>query len=307
VLEGHPFTVIGIAPPGFFGETLRSDPPDLWIPLQQEPLIDGNTALLHQSISAWLRVIGRLRPGASIAGMAPRLTGVLRQWLQNEAGYPPNWMPEIIRLLPQQTINVVPAGAGVADMKENYGRSLQILLSVCGLVLLIACANVANLLLARGVSRRGQTAVRLAVGATPAQIVGQALTESVLLAIAGGIVGLIVAIRPPPLLLALAFHSAHFLPISIVPSPIVLGFAFVLALITGIVFGAAPAWLATRTDPAEALRGTGRGTQDRSTFARKALLVVQATLSVVLVAGATMLARSLNKLEHQNFGYQVQG
>jgi len=145
VLEGHPFTVIGIAPPGFFGETLRSDPPDLWIPLQQEPLIDGETALLHQSMSAWLRVIGRLRPGASIAGMAPRLTGVLRQWMQNEAGYPPNWLPEIIRVLPQQTINVIPAGAGVADMKEAYERSLQILLAVCGLVLLIACANVADL------------------------------------------------------------------------------------------------------------------------------------------------------------------
>jgi predicted permease len=109
------------------------------------------------------------------------------------------------------------------------------------------------------------------------------------------------------LLLALAFRSSHFLPISTMPSPIILVFAFGLALVTGVIFGAAPAWLATRTDPAEALRGSGRGTLDRSSFARKALLVVQATLSVVLVAGATMLARSLNKLEHQDFGYQVQG
>jgi predicted permease len=306
IAEGHPLTVIGVAPPGFFGETLESDPPDIWVPLQQEPMMNAEGSLLRQPVSAWLRMIGRLRPGASTDGMSPRLTGVLRQWLQTDSGYPSNWMPDVIRLLPKQVLNVVPAGAGVAVMKEEYGRSLQILLSVCGLVLLIACSNVANLLLARGVARRGQTAVRLAVGATPRQIVMQALTESVLLAVGGGIVGLLVAMAAARLLLALAFHSSHFLPISVRPSFVVLAFAFALALVTGIIFGAAPAWLATRTDPAEALRGAGRGTQDRSSFARKALLVVQATLSVVLVAGATMLARSLNKLEHQDFGYQVQ-
>ncbi len=307
IVEGRPFTVIGVTPPGFFGETLRSDPPDIWVPLQQEPMIDGDGELLHQSVSAWLRVIGRLRPGASIAGMSPRLTGVLRQWLQNDSGYPANWMPEVVRVLPKQVVNVVPAGAGVAEMKEEYGRSLQILLAVCGMVLLIACANVANLLLARGVARRGQTAVRLALGATRKQIIAQALSESVLLAIGGGIAGLVVAIGAARLLLALAFHSAHFLPISTMPSLLVLAFAFVLSLVTGVIFGAAPAWLATRTDPAEALHGSGRSTGDRSSFARKALLVMQATLAVVLVAGATMLARSLNKLEHQDFGYQIQG
>jgi predicted permease len=304
-VQGHPFTVIGIAPPGFFGETLGSDPPDIWIPLQQEAVLDGNTALLHQTFSAWLRAIGRLRPGATTAGIAPRLTGVLRQWMQYDSGYPANWMSDIVHLLPKQVIHIVPAGAGVAVMKERYGRSLQILLAVCGIVLLIACANVANLLLARAVSRRSQTAVRLAVGATPREIIVQALTESILLAIAGGIAGLVVAVAAARLLLALAFHSAHFLPISTAPSFVVLAFAFVLALITGIIFGAAPAWFATRTDPADALRGTGRGNTDRSSFARKALLVVQATLSVVLVAGATMLGRSLNKLEHQDFGFQV--
>jgi predicted permease len=307
VVEGHPFTVIGVAPPGFFGETLQSDPPDIWVPLQQEPMISAEGSLLRQPISAWLRMVGRLRPGASTDGMAARLTGVLRQWMQNDSGYPANWMPDVVRLLPKQVIDVVPAGAGVAVMKEQYGRSLQILLAVCGLVLLIACANVANLLLARAVTRRGQTAVRLALGATRRQIIGQALTESVLLAIGGGIAGLLVAMGAAKLLLALAFHNAHFLPISTRPSVMVLAFAFVLALVTGIIFGAAPAWFATRTDPAEALRGTGRGSSDRSTFARKALLVVQATLSVVLVAGATMLGRSLNKLENQDFGYQVKG
>ena len=307
VVEGHPFTVIGVAPPGFFGETLRSDPPDIWIPVQQEPLIDGEGELLHQSVPAWLRAMGRLRPGASINGMSPRLTGVLRQWMQHDSGYPAIWMQDVIRTLPRQVINVVPAGAGVAVMKEEYGRSLQILLSVCGLVLLIASANVANLLLARAVTRRGLTALRLALGATPRQIIAQALTESVLLAMGGGIVGLLVAVAGARLLLTLAFHSAHFLPISPMPSFGVLAFSFGLALVTGVIFGAVPAWFATRTDPAEALHGSGRGTSDRSSLTRQGLLIVQATLSVVLVAGATMLARSLNKLEHQDFGYQVQG
>jgi predicted permease len=307
VLEGHPFTVIGVAPPGFFGETLRGDPPDLWIPLQQEPLIAGEAALLHQTVPAWLRVIGRLRPGASIDGSSARLTGVLRQWIRFDSGYPSNWMPDVIRMLPKQVINVVPAGAGVGEMKEEYGRSLQILLAVCGLVLLIACANVANLMLARAAARRTQTAVRLAVGASRRQIVMQALVESVLLSVAGGVAGLLVAVAAAQLLLALAFRSSHFLPISTWPSPIVLTFAFGLALVTGVIFGAAPAWFATRTDPVTALRGSTRSTTDHASFARRALLVVQATLSVVLVAGAAMLARSLNNLEQQDFGYQVHG
>jgi predicted permease len=307
VVDGHPFAVAGVAPPGFFGETLRGNPPDMWIPIQLEPLIDGGAALLHQRIPAWLRVIGRLRPGASTEGLSARLTTMLRQWMRSDAGYPANWMPDVIRGLPKQVIEVVPAGAGVGEMKEEYGRSLQILLIVCGLVLLIACANVANLLLARAVARRAQTAVRLALGATRRQIIGQALIESVLLAVAGGIAGLFVAMGAARLLLALAFQGVQFLPIDTGPSPLVLAFAFGLALVTGIVFGAAPAWLATRTDPVEALRGAGRSTSDGSSFARKALLVVQAMVSVVLVAGATMLARSLDKLEHQDFGYAVDG
>jgi predicted permease len=307
VVEGHPFTVIGVGPAGFFGETLESDPPDVWVPLQQEPLINADGSLLRQPISAWLRVIGRLKPGATTEGMSARLTGVLRQWMQYDSQYPANWMEDVIKNLPKQVLNVVPAGAGVAVMKEEFGRSLQILLTVCALVLLIACSNVANLLLARGVARRGQTAVRMAVGATAGEIIGQALVESVVLAIGGGIVGLAVAVGAEQLLLRLAFHNAKYLPISVVPSWTVLGFAFALALLTGVIFGAVPAWLATRTDPADALHGSGRGTSDRSSFARKALLVVQATVSVVLVAGATMLGRSLNKLEHQDFGYQVPG
>jgi predicted permease len=305
IIEGQPFTISGIAPPGFYGETLRSDPPDIWVPLEQEPLISGPGSLLHQSISAWLRVIGRLRPGATVAGMSPRLTTVLRQWLLNESGYPPDWMPDLARMIPKQNIRVVPAGAGVAEMKEDYSRSLQILLTVCGLVLLIACANIANLLLARGMARRSQTAVRVAVGASRAHLIRQSLIESVLLAVAGGIAGLLVADGAGRLILSLAFHSAHFLPISTAPSLPVLAFAFLLSLVTGLVFGVAPAWFATRTDPVEALRGAGRSTREKSSLTRRLLLVTQAALSIVLVAGAAMLTRSLNNLERQDFGIQT--
>jgi predicted permease len=308
VVEGQSFTVAGVTPPGFFGETLKADPPDLWVPVQMEPLITGaETSLLRQPISAWLRVIGRLRPGASIEGLDARLSGLLRQWMQHEAGYPAAWMPSIERRLAEQTISVVPAGAGVGVMKEQYGRSLRILLVVCALVLLIACANVANLLLARAAARRGQTAVRLAMGASRRQIVTEALVESVLLAIAGAIAGLVVAVGAARLLLSLAFAGATMLPIDTTPSPLVLAFASALALVTGLLFGAAPAWFATRTDPVDALRGSGRTAGDRASFARTALLVAQAALSVVLVAGATMLGRSLGNLQNQDFGFAREG
>jgi predicted permease len=308
MIEGHAFTVAGIAPPGFFGETLRADPPDLWLPLQQEPLITGaDTSLLRQQASAWLRVIGRLRADTTIDGMEPRLTVLLHQWMRSDAGYPTNWLPEIERRMSEQVITVVPAGAGVGLMKEQYGRSLRILLVVCAMVLLIACANVANLLLARAVARRGQMAVRLALGASRTQIVVEALVESVLLAIGGAVVGLVVAIGAARLLLSLAFVGTTTLPIDVTPSPLVLAFAVGLALMTGVLFGAVPAWFATRTDPIEALRGTGRSIGDGASFTRTTLLVVQAALSVVLVAGSTMLGRSLGNLEGQDFGFESSG
>ena len=242
-------------------------------------------------MSAWLRAIGRIRPGASTEGISARLTGLLRHWMEHEAGYPQIWMSEVRRVLPQQRIEIVPAGNGVEEMRENYGRSLQILMAVCGLVLLIACANVANLLLARGMARRTQTSIRLAIGASRARLISQSLVESVVLAIAGGGAGLFVAWAAEKMLVRLAFQNAGYLPFSTAPSLPVLAFAFGLSLLTGIVFGSAPAWLAMRRDPAEALRGANRSTRDHSALPQKTLLVLQATLSVVLVAGAMLLSR----------------
>ena len=307
IIHSQPFTIIGVAPPGFFGDTLRSDPPDFWLPLQQEPLINGHDSLLRQSVSAWLRAIGRLKPGASIEGMSARLTTVLRQWLEHDSSYPADWVSEIRRLLPKQHIDVIPAGNGVEEMRQDYGRSLQILLAVCGLVLLIACANVANLLIARSMARRTQTSIRLAMGASQSRLISQSLVESILLAVAGGAAGLFVAYAAEKMIVALAFPNASYLPFSTTPSIPVLAFAFGLSLLTGIIFGAAPAWLATRRDPVEALRGANRSTRDHSSVPRKVLLVLQAALSVVLVAGAAMLTRSLGNLERQDFGFRTDG
>ncbi len=304
IINNHPVTIIGITPPGFFGETLRADPPDLWLPLNLEPTLNGSNSLLHH-FQAWLRVIGRLRPAASVASTAPRMTALLRHWLIYESGMPADWMAGIQADLPKQVIRVVPAGIGVAAMKEDYASSLHILLAVCSLVLLIACANIANLLLARGASRRTVTSIRLALGASRKRLIRQALTESLLLSVFGGAASLAVAFLGVKLVLAFAFRHADSVPISAAPSLPVLVFAFALALVTGAIFGTAPAWLATHAEPVEALRGASRSTRDHASWPQKTLVVLQAALSVVLLTGAGLLTRSLANLQNQDFGYRL--
>jgi len=311
IVQGHPFTVVGVTPPEFFGETVRAYRPDMWIPLQQEPVIAGGGSLLYQSSPSWLVVIGRLRRDASIAGTDLRLTDILRSWIRFESEYPADSMPEILRDLPRQTIQVVPAGAGIGlgglSLKEQYGPSLGILFAISALVLVVACANGANLLMARSLTLRTQTALRIAIGATRRQIIAEALTESVIIAIAGGIAGLAMAAGIARLMVMLAFEGSQFLPVNVSTSVSVLAFTFSMSLVTGIVFGSAPAWFAARTDPNDALRGSGHGVLHRSLRARTALLIVQATLSVVIVSGATMLAQSLTNLETQDLGYKAEG
>src|SRR6267154_5079949 len=306
ILDGHPFTIVGITPPGFYGETLRSDPPQLWIPLQQEPQFTGVNSPLKQT-NSWLRVIGRLRPGASTDGLAARFSGLLRQWLVTDfvGDAFKEYLPQIKAMAPKQNIKVIPAGAGVGEMKEGYKDSLRILLIVCCLVLLIACANIANLLMARGTARRAQTSVRLALGASRKRLIRQSLTESIVLSVLGGAAGVAIAYLGVKLIVNLAFHTAHFVPIDATPSLPILAFAFGLSLATGALFGTAPAWLTSHGDPAEALRGANRSTRDRSSLPQKTLVVVQATLSIVLLAGAGLLIRSLQKMEHQDFGFET--
>ena len=305
VIGGHPFSVIGITPPGFFGDTLRAEPSELWLPMQQEPLVNPTDPALNSPGNAWVRVIGRLRPGADIMGISPRLTGILRQWLINDSGYPNEWMPEIKRTLSNQEINLIPATGGVTEMKHEYQRSLQILLAVCGLVLLIACVNIANLLLARELTRRRQMALRIAVGASRRRIVRQSLIESTLLALLGSAVGLFVADGVARLIVTLTFPSSEFLSSQPTLSAPILLFSLAMVGITSILFGAVPAWLASNTDPAETLRGMGRSTSDKASAPRQSFLVLQATFSVLLVAGTGLLTRSLKNLEHQNFGFET--
>jgi predicted permease len=179
---------------------------------------------------------------------------------------------------------------------------IKMLMILSSVVLLIACANIANLTLARTTGRRGEIAVRMALGAARQRVMRQVLTESVLLSVLGGIAGLGVAYVSSRFMLALAFPNARNMPISARPSLQILGFAFLISLITGVLFGAAPAWLSSHTQPAEALRGAGRGTRDRSSIPQRALVILQVALSLVLLAGSVLMTKSLINLQNQNLG-----
>jgi predicted permease len=305
IVDGHAFTVVGVTPAGFYGDTLRSDPPEMFLPLQQEPLLSGTNTLLKQP-NSWLRMIGRLRSGAKPDALGARFTTITRQWLVDDLGAQfPQFLGQIKSVLPKQNVKVIPGGAGVAEMKAGYKDSLRILMAVCCLVLLIACANIANLLLARGSARRMQTTVRLALGASKTRLIRQSLTESVVLGVLGGAAGVVVACLGVKVIVALAFRSAHYVPIDATPSLPILGFALGMSLLTGLLFGTAPAWMTSHVQPAEALRGANRATRDSSSFSQKTLVVVQATLSVVLLTGAGLLTRSMQKMERQDFGFQT--
>ena len=305
MLNGNPFTIVGITPPGFFGETLRSDPPEVYVPLQQEPLLLGKSSILRQS-NSWLRIIGRIRPGAKVEGLGARFTTITCDWLLTDLGAEfPQFLSQIKMMVPKQHVTMIPGGMGVASMKADYKDSLRILFAVCCLVLLIACANIANLLLARGSARRANTSVRLALGASRRRLIRQSLTESVVLSVLGGAAGVAVAILGVKMILALAFHSARYVPIDASPSLPVLGFAFSASLLTGLLFGTAPAWFTSKAQPADALRGANRSTRDGASLSQKSLVVVQATMAVVLLTGAGLLTRSMQKMEHQDFGFET--
>ena len=299
-IQAHPFTVIGIGPPGYFGDRVTDTPPDFWLPLSTNPLIDGGEqANLHHPDSHWLYPIGRVKPGTNVAALQAKLSTLLRQWLSSRSTYTENGGAAII---PKQHVRVVPAGGGIQSLQQEAGTGLKMLMILSTVVLLIACANIANLMLARGTSRRADTAVRMAMGASRARVMRHAITECVLLSCLGGLAGLAVAYAGSRTILALAFPDAHNLPISATPSFAVLGFAFAVSLVTGVLFGLAPAWLASHAQPAEALRGINRSLRDRSSLPQKLLVIFQAALSIVLIAGAILMTKSLDRLEKQDFG-----
>jgi macrolide transport system ATP-binding/permease protein len=304
IIDGAPFTIAGIAPPGFFGDTLRPDPPDFWMPLATEPIVHGQRALLDHPDNYWLYAIGRLKPGTALGPLESKLNVQLKQWLlQND----PPTSSFAKREFERQYLALTPAGSGINKMKQNFGSDLKLLMSITGLVLLIACANLANLQLARGIANRAQASIRVALGAPRSRLVRQTLTESVTLAVLGGAAGLLVAMLATEALVKLAFGGAKFVPINTNPSIPVLGFSFLLSLTTGIVFGIAPAWSASRADPANALRGLGRSTAHHTTWTQKMLVATQVAVSLVLLTSAGLMIQTLSNLENQQFGFQPEG
>jgi len=301
VIDGTPITVVGVAPPGFFGDTLREDPPDFWIPLVVEPAMRGQNSILKNAGAHWLYIIGRIKPGAQPAALESELNVELKQWLLAQGGS--KLSAEDMKSIAREHIRLTPGGGGIAHMQQDSGDNLRLLLVASGLVLLIACANLATMLLGRRATSRVQNAVRVALGAPRRRLIAQSLTESVLLALVGGVAGLAVAFAGTRAILLLVFHGAKYVPIDAAPSWPVLGFAFLLSLVTGTLFGLLPAWILSHADPVDALRGGNRTTGAHATFPQRSLVVVQAMLSLVLLGGAGLLSASLRNLEHQRFGF----
>ena len=269
------------------------------MPIQTEPYLRGASAIINHPESHWLYPIGRVRPGTNIVALQTKLTASLRQWLYSRPQLTANGGATII---PKMHVVLSPGGGGIQNLQQETGKGLTMLMILSSVVLLIACANIANLMLARATTRRSDVAVRMALGAGRSRVVRQILTESVILSCIGGLAGLAVAYAGSRTILALAFPDATNLPIEASPSPLILLFAFAISLVTGMLFGAGPAWLSSHAQPAEVLRGVNRSTRDRSSLPQKSLVVFQAALSLVLLAGAILMTRSLNNLEHQKFG-----
>jgi predicted permease len=274
-------------------------PPTLWVPLNDEPHIERETSILKQPDTNWLYVLGRLKPGVNPGILQAKLSSSLRQWLATQTAYTINGGQTQIA---KQHVVLTPGGAGIQNLQQEAGSGLRLLMAISGLVLLVACANIANLLLAKGATRRAETSISMALGAARSRLIRQMLVESLLLGCAGGAAGIALAYAGARMILSLAFPDSPQLPIHASPSLIVLAFAFALSLLTGMVFGIGPAWITSHSDPAEALRGVNRSTQDRSSLPQKSLIVFQAALSLVLLVCAGLLTQSLRNLEHQNFG-----
>jgi putative ABC transport system permease protein len=306
-INGHPFTVIGVAAPGFYGAKLAGGGmPDFWLPLTTELLIDGATSRLKRPDGSFLDLISRVRPGVNPKSLEAELRVEFHNWL---ASHVPDMQPGEKQLWQQQTLHLTPGGAGVAAMRDQYKDGLRLLLVAAGCVLLVACGNLANLMLARGLKDRAQTSVRMALGASRQRLVRKALVESVLLAVIGGVVGVIVAYAGTRLILFLAFRTGgpnNYVPISATPSLPVLFFTLGMSLLTGVIFGIAPAWVTSHADPVEALRGANRSVGGGRSWAQKSLVIGQAAMSLVLLSAAALLGQSLRNLEHQNFGFETQ-
>ena len=304
LVNGLPVTVVGIAPSGFIGDRFTTYPPALWIPLSQEPVFAGKgvKSLLNTSGDAWLYVIGRLKLGATTVQVQEQLSTDLQHWLRAQGR-----TDDSDQNIANQHIQLTAGGTGISPFRSNSKDGLYLLSAASLLVLLIACANLANLLLARSAAREHQTALRLSLGATRWRLIRAVLTESVLLSLIGGAAGLLLAYAGTRAIVLIAFRGATYIPVDAAPSLPILGFALLLSILTGVVFGVAPAWIGTHADPSNGLRGSSRSSTAHASRPQKVLVIVQAALSIVLLAVAGLVTQSLNNLEKADLGFQTQG
>lgn len=291
-----PVTIIGVAPKGFYGDRLDTNPPKYFLPINaMDPVIGA--PYFNDPGAAWAYVIGRVKPGVSLPALQAKTSALLKQ------EFTPMKMFSSQRAKPalaRTHVVLTPGGGGIQNMQDNYKDHLKLLTWIAALVLLVACANIANLLLVRGMSRRAELSIRSALGAQRTRIVRQLLTESILLAGMGGLLGLVISFFGARALLLLAFPDQHNMPVNASPSPLVIVFSFGLSLVTGILFGLAPAVMAAHAQPAEALRSNARTTAHGASFVQRSLVVLQAALSLVLLVAAGLFVQSLSKVEGTN-------
>jgi putative ABC transport system permease protein len=301
-ISDHAFEIVGVTPANFFGmEVGRSF--DLALPICAIALVRGNNNPLSGT-SWWLTVNGRLKPGSTIEQAAAQMQAISTDLFQ--AALPPNYPTASVQPYLSSTLLALPAGSGISDLREKYEQSLWLLMAIAGLVLLIACANLANLLLARASAREREIGVRQALGASRGRLIRQLLVESLLLALSGAVIGAALAQVLSRLLVAYLSTSADPVFLDLGPDWRVLGFTAGLAILTCLLFGLTPAIRITRNRLGAMMKAAGRGmTAGRQRFTlRRALLVVQIALSLVLVSGALLFSRSLVKILTVNMGFQ---
>jgi predicted permease len=289
-LNRRSFTIVGVAPKSFTGEVVGS-PTDLWLPLSTQPLLHGRSRLTRAD-SNWLLALGRLAPGVSLARARAELQTIARQALPPSA--------------PQMQLPVGPGARGFSWVRKNVAAALFTLMTVVGLVLMIACANVANLLLARATSRRREIAVRLAIGASRRRLVRQLVTEGALLAGLGGLAALVIATwgsRVLSHLLSRGGPNPVPFDVDVHPNLIVLAFTAGLCLVTTMLFALVPAGRATRIELSPALKEGARSSDGSGRTWGKVLVIGQLALSVPLLMTAGLLVRNLTRLETLDVGY----
>jgi len=301
-IEGHIYTLIGVAQPGFFGTSV-GEAPDLWIPLSMEKEISPGWNGIDDKFFQSLFLIGRIKPGLSLkqAGVATNL--LFKQILRSDyVGAAPS--PKELRDIQQAGIELQSAANGLSQLRFAFSEPLIILMIIVGLVLLIACANIANMLLARGVTRAREIAVRMALGATRGRVTLELLTESSILALTGAALGVALAWQASPLLLHLATPGPNPVPLDLTPDLPVLGFTLLVTMLTALIFGIVPALRATKLELTPALKeGRGGGAASSRGVLAKGIIVGQIALSVLLLAAAGLFLRSLTNLSSIDTGF----